>query len=393
MAHDRERRMLIAGIGAASALAIARTASAATCGAVGPLAPTGPTMRDLSTKIAPDDGAVAEARTALSSCPSTATATCSISVPGVYYMTHNLVGEPGKACIEVLCDNVDIEGDGFIVTGVPGTLECIRTPGPQQCIGVFDLGIVDWHHTAINLSNSLYCYCEEVWFHRCDASATPAGLGCCALGPGGTIDDSNVLACVQGQLSVDRDGTVEECVVIDSTGGGIYSPGPATIEDNFVLNNDGTGISVGSGGGIVLNNRVCSCPQGMVVFTTVGPHSTVLAENDISDCVTGMSISGSDVTVEENHVARSTHAMVVTGSATRVMLDGNHCPGSSSTAITLENTTSRCFVFRNVVSCPIGVPGYSLGGANSWGPVVSAIGVGDVTGSGTATDATSNFEV
>jgi hypothetical protein len=75
-----------------------------------------------------------------------------------------------------------------------------------------------------------------------------------------------------------------------------------------------------------------------------------------------------------------------------VLVDGNHCPGSSSTAITLENTTTRCLVVRNAVACPPGVSGYALGGANSWGHVVSALGVGDLTAGGTVPDAWSNFE-
>ena len=392
MAHDRERRMLLAGIGAASALAIARTARAATCTDIGPLAPTGPTMVTLYDRIAGDDRAKAECRRSIRSCPPSATAQFSITEEGVYYMVDNIEGQAGMACIEILVDNVEIEGDGFIITGVAGTLECIRTPNPVQCVGIYDLGIVDWHHTAINLSNSYYCYCEEVWFHRCNASGNPLGLGACALGPGGTIDDCNVLACVQGMLSVDRDGIVEECVVIDSTGGGISAVGPCTIEDNFILNNDGTGIGVGTGGGVVLNNRVCSCPIGMKWIPANAARSSVCSENDITDCVTGIEVASNDVTVEENYVGRCTKAIIISGSASRVIVEENHCPGSSSTAITLEAGTSRCLVISNAVACPPGVPGYDLGGANSWGPVVSAIGVGDITGSGSFTDPHTNFE-
>ncbi len=392
MAHDRERRMLLAGIGAASALAVARSARAA-CGDPGPLAPTGPTMRDLSTKIAPDEEAVGEARTAIRSCPSTATAQFSISVEGVYYMVDNIDGEAGKACIEILCDNVEIECDGFLFHGVPGTLECIRTPNAQQCIGIYDAGFVDWQHTCIDLSNSAYCYCEELWFHRCNSSSNPLGLGAATLGAAGTFDDCSVLACTHGRLAAGRDSIFEECAVVDSTGGGLYSPGPCTMEDNFVLNNDGTGMELGAAGGVILNSRVCSCPIGLYVSSTSGQHSSVVAENDISDCVTGVEVAGSDVTVEENYVGRCTKAIIISGSASRVIVDDNHCPGSSSTAITLENTTSRCLVICNAVATPPGVPGYALGGANSWGPVVSAVGVGDITAStGTFTDPHTNFE-
>jgi hypothetical protein len=386
MTVNRERRMLLAGIGAVGAMAVARTARAATCGDSGPLSPTGPTMRDLSTKIAFTDDGIAEARTPITSCPSSATALYVIGAPGVYYMTGNITGEPGKSAIEVTADNVEIECDGFMFLGNGATRSCITTPGSQRCIGVYDAGFSLWQGSCIDFSNSVDCYIEECSFVQCDASSSPVG-GCCVLGDGGIVDDCNVLSCTHGLVSVGDNGVIEECVSRDSTGGAFSSNGKCVFEDNFALNNDAFGIAA-SAGSTIINSRICTCPMGLRVSS-----DSMVSDNDIQDCSSvAILVDGARCTIEENHISGGALGITVSSLSSRVLVDGNHVSGSSGAGISTDPGSSRCLVVRNVVSPPAPGSGFSLSGSNSWGTVVNAIAAGDLGGSGTVLDPWSNFE-
>jgi len=324
-------------------------------------------MRDLYDKIAREDEGLAEARTPITSLPSSVTAQFSITAPGVYYLTGNVTGVAGLACIEVLADEVEIECDGFTFFGVPNTGACIVTPSPQRAIGVYDAGFSEWPNTCIEFSLSSHCYVEECWFSLCSGGAS----GVCLLGGGGTVDDCNVLSCANGRVAVGSNGIIEECLSVDSGGGCFYSPGPAVMEDNFAINNLGTGITIDQGG-VVIGNRLVNV-RGVVIGT-----GSVVAENDFASCPgTAITVTGSRCNVEENHVAGGAAGVLVLSPAESVMVDGNNiCV--SSTAVTISAGTSRCTVVRNAVSVPGGVPAFSIDAASSYGTIVDATGGGEI---------------
>src|SRR5688572_23236949 len=381
MSHDRERRrMLLAGVGAVGALAMARSARAATCGDPGPLAPTGPTMRQIYDKIAVTDDGVAEARIPIQSLPASPTALYRISQRGVYYMTDNITGVAGLAAIEIDADDVEIECDGFCFIGVPGTRQGIVATSPHHAIGVYDAGFVEWQETCIDLSTSTDCYAEEVWCRSCNCTS-PLGLGAIALGDGGTIDDCNVFQCQSAHLRTGSSGILEECVMRDCTDSSMISTGPAVVEDNFLLNLSPGGIAVSSGA-VVIGNRLVSS-SGIAVG-----GDSVVSENDLQQCGGGITVSGSSSTVEENHVSSGGTGVEVTGS--RVLVDGNSVTGCTGTGIAISGT--QCLVVRNSVSSPPGGTPYSIGGGNSYGSIVSAVGSGDLGSLGISLDAWINFE-
>ena len=151
MARNPDRRLLIAGLGLTGAAALARVARA-----LPPPRPasTGTSLQDVYDKIARTDEGLGEARVPVESLPGSATAQYVIGAPGVYYLTGNITGVAGKAAIEVQCDHVEIECDGFTFFGVPGTLACITSPGAQRCIGIYDAGFKGWQNTCVDLVNA-----------------------------------------------------------------------------------------------------------------------------------------------------------------------------------------------------------------------------------------------
>jgi hypothetical protein len=344
-------------------------------------------MRMLSDKIAVTDEGHAECRVPITSLPSTPTATYLISAPGVYYFPHNLTGEPGKALIQVDASHADIEADGFACIGVPGTLACIRTTSVQSCIGVFDVSFIQWHGTCIDFSTATDCYGEELWCDRCDSSGSPIGPFVFSFGARGTIDDCTATGCTGSLMGVGPDGIIEETVNVDGTGGCFYSPGPAVFEDNFALNNDGVAISIGTRG-IVIGNRVLSCAGGV----DSGADSTI-SENDISH-TTGAAITlrGVGCSVDENHITECPQGIMALSGAASAVIDGNTVIGSLD-GIVVDAGAPRCFITRNAVRVLPGGVAYSLAAGSSWGTIVNAIGVGDISGSGTDPGAWSNFEI
>jgi hypothetical protein len=381
--HDR-RRVLLAGLGAAGALALTRrNARADICGDIGPVAPLGPTMRNIYDKIAVTDQGLAEARIPINSLPSSATALHRIDSPGVYYMTGNLVVPAGSSAIEVNASNVEIEFDGFTIFGASGgTVPCIYTPSPQRCIGIYDAGFSGWFGNTIDLSNSSYCYLEECWFEGCNGLASAVGPYVCLLGSGGTIDDCNAMSCLGSIMAVGDLGTIEECVVVNGTDGCFFSSGRAVIEDNFALNTTGFGISVASGS-VVIGNRI------VATGGIEAGGASVISENDIDGGNVAISVTGSGANVEENHINNCPTAIDVTGSGH--VIDGNQM-SNVSLGISMQPSTSRCFVVRNVVRLNPGGNAYALTAGNTWGPIVNAEGIGDLSGSGTLTDPWSNFQ-
>lgn len=383
MSHDRDRRrMLLAGVGAVGALAVARSARAATCGDTGPLGPTGPTMRQVFDKIAETDEGVAEARIPIQSLGGSATAQYLITQRGVYYFTDNIVGVAGMSCIEVDADDVEIEGDGFCIVGVPGVRSCITTVGAHEAIVLCDISIVSWDERCIDMPSSKDCYAETLWFRKCQC---PPGTYLLSFGEGGIVDDCNVLECSCAHLRVGAHGKVEETVIRGCTLALIQSPGPATIEDNFLESSTNCGIDVTTGA-VVIGNRLVN-----VNGIHVGGDSTV-AENDLSGCANGIVVDGSHVTVEENHVSSGGGSGIsVLSPATAVLVDSNHVSGCASTGILVE-ANCLSLVIRNAVSSSnLVIPPYTLGAGNTYGTIVTAVGTGDLGGSGTLNDVFTNL--
>src|SRR5213594_1009223 len=252
MARNPDRRLLIAGLGLTGAAALARVARAR------PSAPTsspGTSLQDVYDKIARTDEGFGEARIPVESLSGSATAQYVIRAPGVYYLTGNITGVPGKAAIEVQSDHVEIECDGFTFLGAPGTLACITSPGAQRCIGIYDAGFKGWQNTCVDLVNAADSLVEECWFDSCDSTTDPAARGTCALGAGGVVFDCDVRACRGSLVSVGQHGVIEECTNVNGNGGCFFSAGDAVMEDNFAMENDGPGFTIRNRG-VLIGNRL-----------------------------------------------------------------------------------------------------------------------------------------
>ena len=76
-----------------------------------------------------------------------------ISIPGSYYLTTNVVGFSSAPGINIICDNVTIDLNGFTLQGVPGSLDGINIAGAYTNIVVRNGTINGWGNDGINGNN------------------------------------------------------------------------------------------------------------------------------------------------------------------------------------------------------------------------------------------------
>jgi parallel beta-helix repeat protein len=176
----------------------------------------------------------------------------------------------------------------------------------------------------------------------------------------------------------------EENVIRGSASSSIMSVGPAVVEDNFLTGNTGgSGIAI-STGAVVMCNRLVSSTG-----ISVGGDS-IVQENDLSGCSSGIVVGGSNSTVEENSISSGVNGISVNAPATRVMVEGNNVFGCTGTAIYVVSSSSSLVVRNSVSSPPGGLP-YDLGTGNPHGSIVDVSAVDDIGSLGVALDTWINF--
>lgn len=73
-----------------------------------------------------------------------------IYLPGSYYLTTNVVGFAGANGINIICDNVTIDLNGFTLQGVSGSQSGINISGANTNIIVRNGVIRDWGGSGVN---------------------------------------------------------------------------------------------------------------------------------------------------------------------------------------------------------------------------------------------------
>ncbi len=255
------RRVLMTGLGGvmAGSLLTGKAQAGSLEPPPGMPMPTGRSVQELSDKIGRTDHGVSEPRTPVKSLLGSTTASHVISAPGSYYMTENLLGEPGKNGIEIQADNVDLDLAGFHLIGAPpdpvGTLPGTGILCDRQNVTVYNGSVYVWGGAVDFHAASLFI----LW----DISSIGALLGAFILGNCGQAYDCDAYSAggagfsAQGQRSL-----VEECGAW-SCGTGFSSSG----SQNLFLSNCATG---------------CATPFDISQGNSYGPLVDVTGVGDIS---------------------------------------------------------------------------------------------------------------
>lgn len=302
---------------------------------VGPIMPTMKPLAEIEPRIA-----INAANT-----PGDADSVFKITQGGGYYLTGNVIGEPGKMGIEVFtADHVTIDLNGYALLGVPGSLQgiggfanAIVRNGAASGWGGDGIhvsrGIIDRVHVSNNGQNGIRALWGNV-ITNCDAEAN----GAAGISVG---DVSRIHGCVsKGNVGkgIMLDGVVvvTECVIYANQDGGIRG-GLATIQDCVLFTNTGAAIEV-VGFSVVRNNNMTA--------NGIGVHA-----------------SGNGNRIEGNSVFSGGVGFDIDGTENLV----------------IRNTTRS------------NVTDFDIAAGNAHGPIVDVSGVGDISATAGADHPWANF--
>jgi len=279
------------------------TASLATAGDLTPPpGPVAPTMKPLDIvepriPIGPD------------TTPGDATSVYRITAPGAYYLTENLIGEPGKNGIQIdAIGEVWIDLNGMTARGVPGSLTGVIASGR---VNVTDGFVTLWGDDGVSVGAATIERVTALTNGRDGIRALwGTQINRCAAEANGrdgisVADVSRIDNCVtkgNRRWGIHADGaiTIAGCTVYNNTAGGIEI-GLAHVTDCMIFSNTVAGV-IDRGNSTIKNNTIHSSPVGIQVL---GDTSRI-ESNHIVQCNTGIEIQGIDSIIIANSVRNST---------------------------------------------------------------------------------------
>jgi parallel beta-helix repeat protein len=235
---------------------------------VGPVAPTMKTLQQV------------EPRTDVQTLAGTVTGTHYINAPGSYYLTDNILGEPGKNGIEIDASNVTLDLRSFALIGIydPGTSGVIVLgmiagadkrgvgPGGRHSIAVYNGSVEAWGSAGIDLVNATNSRVERIRAWDCNGDGIAVGFnssvtechaethGSAGIRAGNacTISGCTALFNDNGGIRAGNGSSISGCVAASNTYGGIFAGAGSTMintasQANFGAPALGRGFGSGSG--------------------------------------------------------------------------------------------------------------------------------------------------
>ncbi len=309
-----------------------------------------------------------EPRIPIDRMPASATAKHVITQPGSYYLTSNLIGEPGKHGIEVEADHVTIDLRGFSMVGPGGASDndAIKVgPGPRRTgIHILNGTIANWED-GIDLSNSTGVTCDSI------LSVFNAGKG---FWLGFQAIVTNCIAQNNGGNGFEADiGAVLDNCVSRANWSGIYVFQVATITNCAAWDNAFIGIEAGYYSVITHCTATNNGEAGIVSD----------AGTQISGCTAQWNTFGIWVrdqsTVRECTVSNNVFGIAVRCCGTGCRIESNTVNGPGLYGITVDDdpAANQHLIIRNSVH---GVStSYFIPARSSFGPIVDVSGGGDIS--------------
>jgi parallel beta-helix repeat protein len=250
-----------------------------------------------------------------------------IAHAGSYYLTTNLIGLPSKSAIRILTNDVDLNLNGYSVTGVSNSIG-----GVTVAFNVFNVSIRhgtvrDWGNSGINAGAVQNGVFEDLLLFGNGTAGVLAGYGLNA-GTNSLVRNCQAWGNSSYGIGMDAGGLVIECLSRSNSSVGIAT-GPGGVIRGCVSSfNSDDGIVATDNCLIVDNNSYGNRSGG----TKAGIH--LLA-------------TGGGTRIENNNVSGNDYGISVSG-------NGN-------------------FIVRN--SAHSNATNYNIGGTNTVGPIVTNTGV------------------
>jgi len=166
-----------------------------------------------------------------------------ISEPGSYRLSNNLVLTQTEQGIDIDADNVTLDLNGFSISG---PVTC--TPGAPACSG-----------SGVNGANGIRTDISAKFLTVKNGTVTGTGAGgiSCVSGSGCVIENVVVSHTYGGGITIGSSGRVSNCNVHSNWGNGISVSSSAIINNNTIHLNGFRGLKI-SGDGVLVTANVFS---------------------------------------------------------------------------------------------------------------------------------------
>jgi len=311
----------------------------------------------------------------------------SITAPGVYRLTRNLVGIAGQSGIEIAASHVTVDLNGFSLIGTHGSGHGIIVTAPCQGLRIASGSIHDWGRSGVGANLAMHSTLNSLRAEGNGLDGLTVGVGSivrsCAATRNGRDGIKTDTSCIVDRCVATRNGhvkeggqgidagdanlvtsctayanrafglyvgsgaTVRDCTVHDNHAGGIETEPSSVISECTVSRNRGDGIHAGQA------SRVQSCTvslnegDGIEVSTASLVIGNVCAANGTqSGSGAGVRATGFANRIESNHLAMNGHGLVVSKDGNVIIrnsavLNGAETPSDYN--IAEGNTVDRAY--------------------------------------------------
>ncbi len=325
----------------------------------GPIGPTNKTLAEIEPRIAVN--AV--------NTPAESDSLFTISQPGSYYLTDNIIGAAGKHGVKITTSDVTLDLNGYALLGVENSLDGVHVSAAgAQRITIRNGSVVGWFEDGVDLSLASRCVVVDVRAESnahnglklgngsmvagCSVSGNfsdglVAGSNCSILhtsaslnqGDGVTtgavclVNDVDARANKGSGIVVSSNSLVTGSRAMDNgnlgLGNGVECLNTCAIVGNTVSGNARDGVAAGPSSMIVKNVASGNGSAGITAQAeSFVAHNTCVDNVDNDGLAMGIRVLGEHSRVENNRLTGNDRGVVVFGSQNLVI--GNFASGNTT---------------------------------------------------------------